>query len=184
MKVLLVSDNPDVKELLTFQITTRFQLKAKECGSAKEAVTLLKADPAGTDLLIAPYNGPNSVLVKYLRERKEPALPVLFFYDPEVVKPGGDSLAGLEVVGTVETSKLVDGVLSAIETYMRDVSEIASGESPDYCPIRTNLLIRVSPLKCDVFIRLSERKFLKLFRTGDEFDTADLERYYQTKNVE
>jgi HD-GYP domain-containing protein (c-di-GMP phosphodiesterase class II) len=67
---------------------------------------------------------------------------------------------------------------------MRDVSEIASGESPDYCPIRTNLLIRVSPLKCDVFIRLSERKFLKLFRTGDEFDTADLERYYQTKNVE
>ncbi|GHU65035.1 hypothetical protein FACS1894123_10680 [Bacteroidia bacterium] len=182
MKILLVSDNKDIKELLTFQVTSKFQVKVKECGSAREAVELLKAEPKACDLLVGPYNGPNSVLVKYLRERKE-SLPVLFFFDPLVVKPDGGALAGLEVVGTVEHAQLVDGVLGAIQTHLLDVK---AGAPPpgEFCPIRTNLLIRVSPLKNDIYIRLSERKFVKLFKTGDEFDANDLERYYQSKNVE
>ncbi len=177
-----MADNKDVKELLTFQVTSRFNVQVKECGSARDAVELLKADDKVCELLVGPYNGPNSVLVKYLRERKE-SLPVLFFYDPLVVKPDAESLDGLEVVGTVEFAKLVDGVLGAIQNYLHIMEAGLSGAS-EFCPIRTNLLIRVSPLKSDVYIRLSEKKFVKLFRTGDEFDANDLERYYQSKNVE
>jgi CheY-like chemotaxis protein len=180
VKILLVAENKDVKELLTFQVTTRFQATVKECGSAREAVETLKTETS-VDLLIAPYNGPNSVLVKFLRERKE-ALPVLFFFDPMVVKPDAESLAGLDVVACVENSKMVDGVLSAVETFVRDLA--APEGASEFCPIRTNLLIRVSPLKSDIYIRLSETKFVKLFRPGDEFDANDLERYYQSKHVE
>ena len=50
MKILLVADNKDLKELLTFQVTSRFDVKARECGSAREAVDLLKAEPAACDL--------------------------------------------------------------------------------------------------------------------------------------
>ncbi|MGZ3652386.1 MAG: HD-GYP domain-containing protein [Bdellovibrionota bacterium] len=182
MKLLLVADNKDVKELLTFQITTRFEIGVKECGSARDAVEMLKAGTAVCDLLVAPYNGPNSVLVKFLRERKE-ALPVLFFYDPMVVKPDAESLAGLEVIGTVENAKLVDGVLEAVQSFLHMMEAGLSGAS-EFCPIRTNLLIRVSPLKSDIYIRLSEKKYVKLFRPGDEFDANDLERYYQSKHVE
>lgn len=180
MKILLVADNKDVKELLTFQVTTRFEAVVKECGSVREAVEIMKADGEACDLLVAPYNGPNSVLVKYLRERKD-ALPVLFFFDPLVVKPDGEALAGLDVAGCVETAKLVDGVLAAIEKFAKDAAQ----EDPsEFCPIRTNLLIRVSPLKSDIYIRLSKKKFVKLFLPGDEFDANDLERYYQSKHVE
>jgi len=182
VKILLVADNKDVKELLTFQVTSRFNVQVKECASARDAVEILKADEKACDLLVGPYNGPNSVLVKYLRERKE-SLPVLFFYDPLVVKPDGDSLAELEVVGTVEHSQLVDGVLSAIQNYLHMIEAPLSGQR-EFCPIRTNLLIRVSPLKSDIYIRLSERKYIKLFKTGDEFDSADLEKYYEEKKVE
>lgn len=182
LKILLVAENKDVKELLTFQITTHFPLQAAECGSAREAVDILKGEPAVFGLLIAPYAGPNSILVKHLRERKEP-LPVLFFYDAEVVKPDPDSLTGLAVVGVVESAKLVDGILKAVESFLKPGGQPSAGES-EYCPIRTNLLIRVSPLKSDIYIRLSERKFVKLFRPGDEFDAGDLERYYETKKVE
>lgn len=181
MKILLVADHPDIKELLTFQITTRFELKAKECGSARDAVEILKKDPDACDLLVAPFNGPSSILVKYLKERTDP-LPVLFFYDPQVVKPDKESLSGLEVVAAVEISQLVEGTLKAIEIFQRDI-ETGVGLS-EFCPIRTNLLIRVSPLKSDIYIRLSEKKYVKLFRLGDEFDAGDLERYYETKKVE
>jgi HD-GYP domain-containing protein (c-di-GMP phosphodiesterase class II) len=46
------------------------------------------------------------------------------------------------------------------------------------------LLIRVSPLKSDIYIRLPGGKFVKLFQTGDEFDENDLSRYYEEKRVE
>ena len=179
-KLLLVSDNQDVKELLTFQITSRFPLKVQECASARDAADLLKG---GSDfaLLVGPYNGPNSVLVKVLRELKKKQ-PVLFFFDPMVVKPEPDAFSGLEVVGTVEHSKLVDGVLSAIEGFLNPSA--GGGSDSEFCPIRTNLLIKVSPLKSEIYIRLSDTKFVKLFRAGDEFDTNDLERYYEEKKVE
>lgn len=181
MKILVVADNKDIKELLTFQITSRFETAPKECASAREAVDLLTADPAAYQLLISPYNGPQSVVVKYLRECKNP-LPVIFFYDPAITRPDTAALAGLEVVGTVESAKLVDGTLAAIESFVQ--KKDAGATFSEFCPIRTNLLIRVSPLKSEIYIRLSEKKFVKLFRVGDEFNTEDLEKYYETKKVE
>jgi HD-GYP domain-containing protein (c-di-GMP phosphodiesterase class II) len=179
-KILLVSDNPDVKELLTFQITSRFPLKVQECASARDAADLLKKNQVFA-LLVGPYNGPNSVLVKSLRELKHKQ-PVLFFCDPLVVKPEPEAFTGLELVGTVEHSKLVDGVLTAIEKFLHPSA--AEGGDSEFCPIRTNLLIKVSPLKSEIYIRLNDTKFVKLFRAGDEFDTTDLEKYYEDKKVE
>jgi CheY-like chemotaxis protein len=182
MKILLVADNEDVKELLTFQITTRFKASARECGSAREAAQLLKEQPEAFDLVVGPYHGPDSVLVRSLRELKAP-MPVVFFYDPLVVKPDAAALSGLSVLGAVQQTQLVDGVLKAIEGLaVTGLDPVAGLE--EFCPIRTNLLIRVSPLKSDIYIRLSETKFVKLFRVGAEFDHDDLERYYQEKQVE
>lgn len=182
MKILLVADNQDVKELLTFQITSRFQVSVQECASAREAVDFLENADSGFSLVVGPYNGPNSVLVKHLRERKK-RLPVLFFYDPVVLQPDAESMKDLEVAGTVESANLVDGVLSALQNFLGAKEATGAGLS-QYCPIRTNLLIRVSPLKSPIYIRLSEKKYVKLFREGDEFDAADLEKYYQEKKVE
>jgi response regulator RpfG family c-di-GMP phosphodiesterase len=50
--------------------------------------------------------------------------------------------------------------------------------------IRTKLLLSVCPLKGDIYIRLSEQKFVKLFHEGDTFDLSDLERYTIKKGVE
>ncbi len=182
MKLLLVADNQDVKELLTFQITSRFQIGVQECASARDAVEALKVEDSGVELVVGPYNGPNSVLVKYLRERKD-KIPVLFFYDPLVVSPDAESLKGLDVAGTITHEKLVDGVLSTIENFLHVKEQGLEGLS-EYCPIRTNLLIRVSPLKSPIYIRLSDKKFVKLFGEGDEFDSSDLEKYYEDKKVE
>jgi HD-GYP domain-containing protein (c-di-GMP phosphodiesterase class II) len=52
------------------------------------------------------------------------------------------------------------------------------------CRIRTKLLLSVSPLKGDIYIRLSETKYVKLFQQGDVFDRADLEKYTEKKGVE
>src|SRR5262249_46604197 len=53
-----------------------------------------------------------------------------------------------------------------------------------YVRINTGLLVSVSPLQGDVFIRLNERKFVKLYQAGDEINHKDLEKYRYNKGVE
>jgi hypothetical protein len=151
----------------------------RECLTVNEAVDLLKKEKFG--LLIAPFNGPDSAVVKLLRE-KDGSLPVIFFYDKTLSAPDASIFQGIHVLGSVDQATLVDGVSGLLADFLK---KTGTADAPSvFCPIRTNLLIRVSPLKGDIYIRLSEEKFVKLFLTGDEFDQSDLQRYYETKGVE
>ena len=181
MKILLISENKDVRELLSFQITSGSAVTVKESASAREGVELLTKDSGSFDLLIAPFNGPASLLVEYLKNLKTP-LPVIFYFDPLITVPDKKALPGILMVNSVEQSKLPQLVNGIVQDFIKTGG--VTGPELEFCPIRTNLLIRVSPLKSDIYIRLSAEKYVKLFRTGDEFDQQDLERYYQTKGVE
>jgi HD-GYP domain-containing protein (c-di-GMP phosphodiesterase class II) len=182
MKALLVSDKKELKELLSFQITSQLPITIKECLTVKEAVDLLKKDEKEFQLLIAPYNGPESAILQYLRERKEP-LPTVFMVDPAVAKPDPALMTGLSLIGSLDqANNLPDAMVSLLKDFLARGGQ--TGQDSAYCPIRTNLLIRVSPLKGDIYIRLSAEKFVKMFKSGDEFDTADLQKYYETKGVE
>lgn len=181
MKVLLIFENKDVRELLSFQITSGSAVTVRECASARDGVELLTKEPLSTDLLIAPFNGPASLLVQYLKDRKAP-LPVIFYFDPLITVPDKKALPGVLMVSSVEQSKLAEKVNALVKDFLQ--SGGVTGPETEFCPIRTSLLIRVSPLRGDIYIRLSAEKYVKLFRTGDEFDHQDLERYYKTKGVE
>lgn len=180
MKVLLVSDNKEVKELLSFQLTSQFPISVKECVSVNEAVDLMKKEESAYALLIAPFHGAESALLQYLKSRTQP-LPVIFFFDPSTTKCDPASL-GVAAIGAVPQPDIVDGIANLVRDFLQKGGTTEADQ--EYCPIRTNLIIRVSPLKSDIFIRLSTDKFVKLFQSGDEFDHTDLEKYYEAKGVE
>jgi HD-GYP domain-containing protein (c-di-GMP phosphodiesterase class II) len=181
VKVLLICENKDIRELLSFQISSGSTVKVKEIASAREGVELLTKENGGFDLLVAPFTGPASVLVEYLKNLKTP-LPVIFYFDPPINVPDKKSLPGILMIDSVEQSKLPQLVNGIVQDFVK--SGGVTSQELEFCPIRTNLLVRVSPLKSDIYIRLSAEKYVKLFRTGDEFDQQDLERYYREKAVE
>ncbi len=181
MKILLVSDNEELKELLSFQISSRNPITVKECKSAKDAVDILVKEKSNFALLIAPYNGADSVLIKHLSSLKDP-LPSIFFFDPSLFQPKAEDANHLLVLGFVDQTNLIDGINERLSDFLKDGRRDSTNS--EYCPIRTSLLIKATPLKSDIYIRLSENKYIKLFKTGDEFDSADLKRYYETKGVE
>lgn len=182
MKALLIAENKDVKELLSFQITSKFPVLVKECMTPKEAADALAKDPMSYSFVVSVYDGKDSPLLSFMREAL-PEMPLILFYDPPTTQPEGALVNGLKLVGSIESPKLSDGLVPILSDFLKNTA--GDGDPPEeYCPIRTNLLIRVSPLKSDIFIRLSREKFVKLFRTGDEFDENDLKKYYEAKGVE
>ena len=183
MKALLVSENAKLRELLSFQITSLHPLEIKECHSARDAVDILKKPENIYQLLIAPYNGADSVMVKHLRERKD-SLPVIFFFDPAILSPEPSSTDGIRCLGMVEQVKIVEGIGAILKEFLKSPGDGEKQDDSEFCPIRTTLLIDASPLKGDIYIKLSAQKFVKLFRNGDEFDSNDLQKYYEEKKVE
>jgi hypothetical protein len=180
MRVLLVTDNKDLKELLSFQLSSRLPSTVRECLTEAEAVEHLKKGLEKFDAIICDYRASDSPLLKHSSEKKL-TIPVILFYDPAGSKPDAAKLPGISLLGTVELTKLVDGITALLKP---QADKVEPSTELEYCPIRTNLLIRVSPLKGDIYIRLSGEKFVKLFQTGDEFDQMDLARYYEEKQVE
>lgn len=179
MRVLLVTENKDLKELLSFQLSSRLPATVLECSTEAEAVAALKKGEK-VDSIIGEFRAADSALLSYIRDQKL-STPLILFYDPKGKAPDQSKLAGVPLLGTVELVKLVDGITLLLKP-LSEKSPLESGM--EYCPIRTSLLIRVSPLKSDIYIRLSGEKFVKLFQTGDEFDQKDLTRYYEEKHVE
>lgn len=182
MKVLLYSDNREVRELLSFQISSAHPVRVKECSTAKEMADALAAPDAGFDAAVCAYEGPASPTLAALKALAKP-LPTIFLIDDKNEVPEKGSFAGIPVLGEVTPGQLVAGVNDLLKGFLEKEGKAAE-DPAEFCPIRTNLLIRATPLKSDIYIRLSKTKFIKLFKTGDEFDTSDLERYYQTKGVE
>jgi HD-GYP domain-containing protein (c-di-GMP phosphodiesterase class II) len=68
--------------------------------------------------------------------------------------------------------------LSPLLTELRDLDST----SADYYPVDINKLNPVGSCPCDLYIRLSERKFVKCVRSGDEFD-LEIQTKYRTKTT-
>lgn len=86
------------------------------------------------------------------------------------------------VVATVEEANILTGLFRAIDKLAAKAADEAV--SGGYCKIRTKILLGVAPLKGDIYIRLSQSKFVKLFREGDVFERSDLTKYTEQKKIE
>jgi HD-GYP domain-containing protein (c-di-GMP phosphodiesterase class II) len=95
-----------------------------------------------------------------------------------------------KVVGVVDLSDL-DGLIAMVErsikrAHLDEAAKDVTVTSPklgELCRIRTSLLLRVSPLRSDIYIRLSDIKFVKLFQEGTAFEKEDFDKYMIKKNV-
>jgi HD-GYP domain-containing protein (c-di-GMP phosphodiesterase class II) len=180
MDILLISDSKKLQELLSFQLTARLPISIRESATSKEGLEFLNGRTQICELVVAPFSGSESPIIQTMRDKK-PYLPIIFYFDPMISEPVEADFAGITLLGLVEMSKLVEGVTSIIQKFMDALG--VKQDPMDYCPIRTNLLLRVNPLKADIFIRLSLQKYVKVFASESHFTKEDLDKY-AAKDVE
>jgi len=178
---MLIAEDAKLKELVSFQLSSRLPVNVLEIDSIQDAVEKLDRRESVCDLVIAPYDGPISRILQLLTAKK-PFLPALFYFDPEKVKPAKKDFDGLTFLGTVEIKNIAEGAHSIIKTFLEQ-NGTADSELPEYCPIRTRLLLQVKPLQSDIFVRLSAEKFVKIFSAGSEFTKDDLKKF-DSKDIE
>lgn len=197
MQVLLLQDREDVRDKISFLIESGYQSKVYGAKTVAEALEVLANAKPTVHLVLFDLKSCTDA-------EKEPfwtavgRIPVV--YCPQSPNEQMPRFTNATVVPN--RSELIDVLVSLIEGMVGPSLVGKKGEAgapisdtplgaddpkslrQSLCRIKTLLLLTVSPLRGDIFIKINENKFVKVFKAGDVFDRADLERYTIKKGIE
>jgi HD-GYP domain-containing protein (c-di-GMP phosphodiesterase class II)/CheY-like chemotaxis protein len=173
MRILLVEDETDLRELLVFTLENALDARVVEARSGQEAISLLKRDSA-FDCIVCDYVMPEGTGgdVHVFMEGAGLRVPFVLCssYHPERFPEFvGKKIAG-HVIKPLITQPLIE-IVRSLKPSAPPPSE------PEYYRIRLETLVKVAMMGCDLFVRLGDGKYVKVLRPGDRFESADLARY-------
>lgn len=175
MKILLIEDDSDLRELVSMFLMDEFNVQVVQAESGNQAIALL-IERADFDCVISDYHMPDGTGgdVYTFMESKELKIPfVLLSSDrPENIP----ELSGRALAGALQKPDFS----AALRTLVADMLRKAGKKVPEpapYCRIRRSVLLKVNMLHCDLYLKLSDKKYVKVFNRGDSFGADDVERY-------
>jgi hypothetical protein len=168
-----------------FSIESKFGVIVKEARSLEEAKSVLDQKEEPIDLFVCDFQGGSLEKLEGFFDvvnKDNNNLPLIYCVgSSETAK---QPPVTWNVVGVVDRSSLIVNLLKIIEKIETDGKLKLEDEVSDYCKIRTKLLLSVVPLKGDIFIKLSEKKYIKMFHQGDDFNIEDMHRITVKKGIE
>lgn len=180
MEVLILQRDEDLRARLTFALESRFAAKIYEAGNLPQAAQIV-GHKKKLDLLIYDLqDGALDTLRPLLMVSKD--IPWIFCSSRSV--PDKELPKGIRVLGIVERGNMLIGMIDLLSPMVNRGELRIDQIDRNFCRIKTKLLLSVSPLKSDIYIKLSDSHYVKLFHQGDIFDKEDLEKYTTRKGVE
>jgi len=176
LKILLIEDDLKLKDKVTFLLEGIVGAVISTVTDFKAASKTLSEHP-DINLIVADYRSGPSKDVEIFQK-------LAVFIDTVVcVDDLNDASAteGWNLTEKVERKSLANNLKQVIEK----ISEkIENSEKLKFCRIKTSILLETSPLHADIYAKLSDVKYLKIFLQGDVFDKDDFKKYTEQKKIE
>lgn len=205
MNILYISSGDDkVADLLAFKFESRFGVRFHREPDIETAKTEMLRAIANQDALeVIRKAGPQENIEKVLRDASEYHLIIIdenhdfselcaFLLIEEIHIP--IVVVCSDKQKTAEKFKqLAITDFSFIEDIQAELTPILdslashpeiSGPDSLFCPIRVETIQAVNPVPCDLYIRLSPFKYVRIFAAGDNFDNDDLFRFQSEKKLD
>jgi response regulator RpfG family c-di-GMP phosphodiesterase len=189
-RFLIVEDEEDLRELVVFQIENTFDCEVEESNSGMEAIEKLKSG-RHFDFLICDYNMPNGNggdVFRYLASIQSKIHYILLSSDLPEQHPEFKThpMAGFaekpffsEVLEKIIYEKLKEG--SDVNGTPAPIAHPTETKENLYGPVPIRVFFRSGQVPCDVFIRLSDQKFVKVLNSGEVFGDEELNRFSEKK---
>lgn len=181
MKILLFEPNAEASDRLVFSLEGSFKANVRSLTTLEDVLDAVHTRENQFDLLILDLSEQDKSpkLLSEIQKLSANTPCVLCVSESNVA----DSLKWKTQI-LIDKSNLLNNVIKSIEQVVQNPAARSQDIDQKYCKIQTKLLVAVGKLKGDVFIRLSDHKYIKLFNEGDEFEHSDLEKYTLKKGVE
>jgi HD-GYP domain-containing protein (c-di-GMP phosphodiesterase class II) len=179
MRVLLFHSETDSLKAFAFWLESQLSFHVHHENNLEKAFLYLKSEEA-PHLIVAGDCEQANNLFKFIATGQI-RTPVIFIgrKNLRVAQTG----TGLNLIGnmnvTDEPSKLMGLVQKNFSA--EDLHDQVDGY---YCRIHISLLLRIVPLMGDIYLKLGEYKYVKLFKKGTLFTKDDLNKIWHVKKLE
>ncbi len=171
MRVLIVDDSEEMRELIGFVLSNELGLKTVLADSGHSAIEILKVD-RDFDLILSDMNmkpGSGVDLFQYTRSAKlDCAFVLLSAADPE-------EFAGFTAPIPIWIAKPFD-----IQEMVRKVSRLLnrpSVPSETYVPVALNLLRKMSKIEIPLHIKINDQKYVRISNGPTRFNDEEYAKY-------
>jgi len=181
MNILIIFPENKVRESIAFTLEGRFGAKTYSYKSPIECFPILETTPPTTiNLCIVDHPNGSQALFNYFKT-KDIKIPTIIC--PLTLSRVEDAFHDANIIGLITLERLTDDIVPLMEQFIKSQGVILMDES-SFTRIKTDLLLQIGVLPCDIYIKLSDRKYLKFFREGDRFELSDHQRITYQKKLE
>lgn len=179
--LLIVDDEEDLREILKLSAETLFSGTIHLAKSGNEAVAIVKREgkPLACVSDFRMPDGGGEVIFEYL-EKHHPDTPFIFCSgcDLEEIRQKVPSIDGY-----IAKPVIHDALLAfLLQNMPQPGATNIDSETEKYLPVRLSLLIRLGFVNSDLYLKLSDSNFIKVFHPQSEFTPEDGLRFLK-KNV-
>ena len=181
MKILIVDDESDISEIVEFLIQSKFSSESVTilASSGNEAIKILSMND-DIDICICDHNmanGMGSDVLKYLIEVKSKTKFVLCSTVIPSDKPR--EYPSEFVFYNIQKPEIGIGVEHLFYLTEKMIQKKLKIIRDEFVPVTLNLLSLMGILPADLYIRMSDNKYIKCINQSEEFSATDKEKYTQ-----
>jgi HD-GYP domain-containing protein (c-di-GMP phosphodiesterase class II) len=186
MQALLIHTDKTIGGMVTFILEGNFSVQITYTSYLQGAIDLLATNKEYGLVIYTHQEERHELFKKFIASKT--GIPSVLISD----KPGqeADRTFDKDLVGAADEQVLVKSICSCLEQQiengrlkLKPLDDSANGPE-EYCRIPPSVLLNASPLDSPVYIRLNEKKFIKIYNQGAEFLKEDAEKYSIQKKVE
>lgn len=190
MKILIVDDNDDIRDLVQLMIESEFDHEVTTTNSGNGGIELLqKAKDIG--VIISDYNMPNGtggVLYKYVKENYQVPFILMsgakdFENDPALKDMLVEHAGNSQLNKPFDHDHLIESLQKAFDN-LSDMDEVLTkqkltplSERSQYLKMRCERIKGQSKYICDTHINLSGEKFVKIGSKGEVVEPERVQSY-------
>jgi response regulator RpfG family c-di-GMP phosphodiesterase len=174
MKIIVIDDDSDVREAITLAIQGHMDADCLQACTAEEGIKLIDKSP-DAEVIICDYSMPNgngNLVFKHLLSTGQKTRFILCSGEVDRVL---SQFKGPNFVGAIHKPRVIEPLLKLLQ----ETLPISTLPEEQYCRIGLLNLQNLAQISCDLFLKLSESKYVRVLREGDTFSKDDIARYQQ-----
>jgi len=177
LKILLLEDNKELLDKLSFVLEGVSETTVISASNFSQAEKIL-SEELNIGLLVVDYRSGTAPEVKRVQEAAVFIDCIMCVDDIN----NSSSSAGWKIIERVDRKSIATNLKQIVEKIYagKDSSSIVS----HFCRIKTSILLETSPLHADIYAKLSDTKFIKIFHKGALFELEDFKKYAEQKKLE
>jgi response regulator RpfG family c-di-GMP phosphodiesterase len=179
MKVLIIDDDSDIRDIIEFTFSCEVEADFVHANSGNEAIKIIK-NSKDLDLIICDYNMPdgnggdvysflieNNIEIPYAFCSSESSKDHKAFDNQKLL------------LGDITKPYIFEGIQKIIDNYNHGdfKKEKIHKNKSDYICVHLDILLKAKSLPCDIYLELNNQKIIKILNENDSFTSEEYEKY-------